>query len=140
MSENETFKRGVAHFNAREFFEAHEAWEELWLPADEPEKTFLQGMIQIAAAFHHYQRRNPRGTKSLLSAGLGRLESCPKEFRSMDMARLRNEAGVWLDALAESEGIKPSKLPRIHAARRPWIEAPKKKKRRMRSPAASKNR
>ena len=36
------FARGIAHFNAQEFFEAHEVWEELWLVAREPEKTFCR--------------------------------------------------------------------------------------------------
>jgi hypothetical protein len=26
----------------------------VWLVAEEPEKTFLQGLIQVAAAFHHF--------------------------------------------------------------------------------------
>ena len=69
MKESEKFGRGLAHFNAREFFEAHEAWEELWLVEAEPEKTFLQGLIQLAAAFHHYGRGNLRGARSLLAAG-----------------------------------------------------------------------
>src|SRR5690348_17536429 len=59
--------RGIAHFNAREFFEAHEVWEERWLVAREPDKTFLQGLIQVAAACHHHARENARGAKSLLA-------------------------------------------------------------------------
>ena len=55
---DEKFQRGILHFNAQEFFEAHEVWEEVWLVEAEPEKTFLQGIIQIAAAFHHYLREN----------------------------------------------------------------------------------
>lgn len=45
------FEVGLAHFNAEKFFEAHEFWEEIWLVESEPEKTFLQGLIQVAAAF-----------------------------------------------------------------------------------------
>jgi len=61
---DEKFQRGILHFNAQEFFEAHEVWEEVWLVEAEPEKTFLQGIIQIAAAFHHYLRENPDGAVS----------------------------------------------------------------------------
>ena len=70
----EKFRRGVVQFNTRLFFEAHETWEEIWLASPEPEKTFLQGIIQIAAAFHHYGRGNTRGARTLLEAGLRRLE------------------------------------------------------------------
>ena len=77
MKESEQFRRGIALFNARKFFEAHEAWEELWLVEPEPEKTFLQGLIQLAAAFHHHGRGNSRGTQSLLAAGLAKLRRFP---------------------------------------------------------------
>ena len=42
------FDRGVAHFNARRFYEAHEDWEELWHEAEGDEKRWLQGLIQIS--------------------------------------------------------------------------------------------
>ncbi len=64
MNKDEKFQRGISHFNAGEFFEAHEVWEEIWLEEVEPEKTFLQGIIQIAAAFHHYCRENTDGTEN----------------------------------------------------------------------------
>ena len=44
---------GLRCFHSGAFFEAHEHWESVWLAAQEPEKTFLQGLIQIAAAFYH---------------------------------------------------------------------------------------
>jgi uncharacterized protein len=43
---------GLRWYDAGEFFAAHEAWESRWLESKEPEKTFLQGLIQVAAAFH----------------------------------------------------------------------------------------
>ena len=36
------FRDGVAHFNAAEFWEAHESWEMLWLAARSDVKQFLQ--------------------------------------------------------------------------------------------------
>jgi Domain of unknown function (DUF309) len=47
---------GLRLYHAGEFFAAHEAWEGVWLRAQEPEKKFLQGLIQVTAAFHHLQR------------------------------------------------------------------------------------
>src|SRR5690348_11981481 len=41
---------GLRCFHSGAFFEAHEHWESVWLAAQEPEKTFLQGLIQVAAA------------------------------------------------------------------------------------------
>ena len=39
------------------FSQRTEAWEGVWLRAQrEPDKTFLQGSIQVTAAFYHLQR------------------------------------------------------------------------------------
>jgi predicted metal-dependent hydrolase len=61
---------GLRLYNAGEFFNAHEEWESVWLTASEPEKTFLQGLIQVTAAFHHLQRDNRLGAALLLQAAL----------------------------------------------------------------------
>ncbi len=87
------FRRGIEQFNAGHFFEAHETWEEVWLHSPEPDKTFLQGIIQIAAAFHHRSRGNDRGTPTLLQAGLKRLARfppCTEESRWARCARRRS--------------------------------------------------
>ena len=64
---------GLRWYDAGEFFAAHEAWESVWLKRREPMKTFLQGLIQVAAAFHHLEDHNPLGTALLLQAALRRL-------------------------------------------------------------------
>jgi len=126
MSDNEKFERGVAEFNARRFFEAHEVWEELWLAAAEPEKTFLQGLIQLAAAFHHQARGNARGAQSLLAAGIAKLARCPDDFRGVAIAGLRKEAERWAEILRGNKGPESPGVPRIHTAR---AKAARKKKR-----------
>ena len=104
--------RGLRCYCNQEFFDAHEHWEEVWLKCDEPEKTFLQGLIQITAAFHHLQRGNPTGTSSLLRAALRRLESFPAEYSGVAVEELRTSIRRWLDALsAESE---PPQIPFPH--------------------------
>jgi len=106
------FELGVAHFNAREFFTAHEVWEEIWLGAAAPEKALLQGLIQIAAAFHHYGLGNLRGAKSLAAAGIGKLDACPHGYRGIDIPRLVAETKAWIEALTKPAGeLRP--LPRI---------------------------
>ena len=52
---------GLRCFHSGAFFEAHEHWESVWLASQEPEKTFLQGLIQVAAAFHRFSAVTARG-------------------------------------------------------------------------------
>ena len=45
-------ENGAALYARGEYFEAHEAWEELWLSLDGEPRLFVQGLIQVAAACH----------------------------------------------------------------------------------------
>src|SRR5271165_4916491 len=116
--DQEKFRRGVEQFNTRHFFEAHETWEEIWLASPEPERTFLQGIIQIAAAFHHYTRGNTQGARNLLKAGLGRLERFPAIHNQLALAALRAEARTWADMLTRGHDPGLARLPKITYARK----------------------
>jgi hypothetical protein len=94
---------GLRCYRDREFFAAHEHWESVWLRCDQPEKTFLQALIQMTAAFHHLQRSNPAGTASLLQAALRRLDPYPDTFAEVEVAVLRTEIAAWLNALAQPD-------------------------------------
>lgn len=100
---------GLRCYRKEEFFLAHEHWEGVWLSCQEPDRTFLQALIQITAAFHHLQRNNPAGTASLLRAALRRLDSFSPEFGGVAVEPLRESVRMWLVALdAEST---PPQLP-----------------------------
>jgi len=92
---------GLKRYRAGEFFAAHEHWESVWLRLDEPEKSFLQALIQVTAAFHHYYAGNLVGAASLLRRTLRRLEVCPEEFGGVAVGPLREEVRVWLKALED---------------------------------------
>lgn len=91
---------GLRCYRNEEFFLAHEHWEGIWLNCEEPEKTFLQALIQITAAFHHMQRGNRVGTASLLRAALRRLDSYPSQYGGLAVEALRESVRTCLEALA----------------------------------------
>ncbi len=105
------FQQGLEAFNSAQFFEAHEHWEEVWLETPSPDKTFLQGLIQVAAAFHHYKRVNRRGTQTLLEAGLIKLEAFPSVHWGLEIAPLRESIRRWLAALATGDDPDPDSIP-----------------------------
>jgi predicted metal-dependent hydrolase len=104
---------GVCCYRNEEFWVAHEHWECVWLRLEEPEKSFLQALIQITAAFHHLQTGNTRGAISLLRRALRRLEPYAGLFEGVDLTRLRKEAGEWLQALESGTGSRPANVPQI---------------------------
>lgn len=107
--ESAELAEGLACYRGCEFFEAHEYWEAVWLRLAEPEKTFLQALIQITAAFHHLQRNNRIGTRSLLTRALRRLDVYPAEYGGVAVDTLRQSVRSWLSAL--DHDASPSSLP-----------------------------
>jgi len=113
---SDTFARGIEQFNRRQFFESHESWEEVWLTAPEPDRTFLQGIIQVAAAFHHYTRGNRPGAESLMRAGLNRLEKFPEGYRRLRLESFRVAVREWLAMLGRGQSPNAGMLPRIEVS------------------------
>ena len=104
---------GLRLYNAGEYFTAHEAWESVWLASPEPEKTFLQGLIQVTAAFEHQRRNNPLGTTRLLTNALRRLDPLPSAFGGLDLATLRADIHACLAALSADPATTQLAPPRI---------------------------
>src|SRR5258706_13152432 len=85
MSLNKTeINRGVSLFNRAHFFDAHEVLEDVWrsVPRDGPLdrhyrpscghlRLHLQGMVQLAVAFHHASTGNLVGARSVLKRARG---------------------------------------------------------------------
>jgi len=65
--------RGIDEFNRREYFAAHDTLEILWREDDSPLRSLYQGIIQIAAAFIHVERKNQQGALALLDRGIQNL-------------------------------------------------------------------
>lgn len=104
---------GLKLYEAGEFFTAHEAWESVWLRSPEPEKTFLQGLIQVTAAFHHVQRKNHLGALLLLQAALGRIERYPADFGGISVSLLCHDIREQVRILEAGESAPSLVSPRI---------------------------
>ena|SRR5437588_10564454 len=108
------FLEGVAHFNAHEFWEAHESWETIWLVAESDIEQFLQGMIQLAAAYHHVKRGTHRGAVRLFEAALRRLEPFPRRFSGIDRSAAEETARRHRQRIVSSgEKVPPAEFPEL---------------------------
>ena len=100
----EALARGVEHFNAGHYFQAHEAWEEGWHPAPEPERDFWQGLTQVAVGLTHRQRGNAHGAATLLRRGSKRLSRYGETYRRVPVRRIAAFAASAADRV-EREGV-----------------------------------
>ena len=104
---------GVDQFNAHDFWHAHESWEALWLASRDPEKRFLQGLIQLAAAYHHVKRGTLRGAVRLFDAALTKLGPFPDDYLGVDRAEAVAASIVHRDRIARGDGIDASEYPKL---------------------------
>ncbi|HEX8924503.1 MAG TPA: DUF309 domain-containing protein [Terriglobales bacterium] len=99
---NGALAKGLRCYEQQEFFAAHEHWESVWLTCEQPQKSFLQALIQLTSAFHHQQKENLTGTRSLLKRASQKLNTFPTCFEQIDVAELRSGVANWLRALEAS--------------------------------------
>jgi hypothetical protein len=104
---------GIELFNAHSFWHAHEAWERLWLVANGDEKRFLQGLIQLAAAYHHVQRGTFRGGVRLFDSALSKLAPYPVHFLEIDRADVVACAALHREKIARGEHIDEKDFPKF---------------------------
>lgn len=90
------FDRAVRHWNAGAFFEAHEDWETLWHEAEGPRREWLQGLIQLAAAFVHVGRDNAGGVVKLLRSAAGKAGRYGGDTAGIDFVAFWAEMAPWL--------------------------------------------
>ena len=115
--------RGAELFNRGLYWEAHEAWEELWLELEDEPKLFVQGLIQLAAAYHKATvQMQPRGCVKLHRSALEKLAPAPRDFMGVQTEpllvaarRTLAEAERWL--AGDVPAIDRALIPRIRLAR-----------------------
>ncbi|NMG09535.1 DUF309 domain-containing protein [Brasilonema sp. UFV-L1] len=104
------FWQGVEQFNAGQYYACHDTLESLWIEATEPEKTFYQGILQIAVALYHLNNKNLRGAMILLGEGSNRLRRYPSEYGGIDVDELLIQSAALLKALQQTEPEKIAAL------------------------------
>ena len=110
--------QGAAEWEAGQFFDAHETWEEIWQEERRSIRSFWQGLILLAAGLHHWRGKgNPKGLQIKLASGVERLAPYAPGYAGVDVgaviadaARLQREAvGLSAEQLiaVPDEGFPP---------------------------------
>jgi len=94
-------QEGLEAFNEERFFESHDLLEDLWMDVRGRERTFFQGLIQLAIGYYHLSTGNPTGARNLLERGLKKLESWEPEYRGVDLRVVNDEVRKTVTRLEE---------------------------------------
>ena len=102
---------GVRRFNAGEFFEAHEAFEDCLDEVEDDDRwTLLLGLIQVAVGYHKHVSGHP-GAARMLGLGAEKLAPLADVAWGVRVETLRRRVATDLSALDRGDEIAPA--PRI---------------------------
>ena len=62
-------------FNNQKWYEAHDAFEDIWNTLDGDERQIIQGILQVSVSQFHLNKGNLNGATILLGEGLGRIKT-----------------------------------------------------------------
>tara|TARA_B100000700_G_scaffold289428_1_gene346721 strand:+ start:137 stop:499 length:363 start_codon:yes stop_codon:yes gene_type:complete len=99
MIEEKLFLKGIASFNKKQFYDAHEHWEEIWSEITIPDDLFFQGLIQMSVAYFHITNHNLKGAKSLFTKSINKLEQYTPFHRGLDIQLILLKIKKSLDIL-----------------------------------------
>lgn len=101
-------REGIRLFNDARFFECHEVLEGLYQEAEETDKPFIEGLIQLAAAFRLFcDFGEVKGPVRMIYQALIRLENYQPVFLQIRVNELFQASEAWAKA-AEAAGAQPS--------------------------------
>ena len=91
-------------FNQQLFFEAHEVLEELWLAQrGQPPDLFYKGLIQLAGAFVHVQKKRRQPAIALLKLAQTNLAQYPALYQSLDLSAVLKIILDWRAGLERND-------------------------------------
>ena len=69
------FLEALNLFNKQKWYEAHDAFEDIWNTLDGDERQIIQGILQVSVSQFHLSKGNLNGATILLGEGLGRIKN-----------------------------------------------------------------
>lgn len=104
---------GIALFNQKEFWKAHEALEEAWKLEPGPVRHLYRGILQVGVAYFHIQHNNYTGGMKMHARSHRWLDPFPDFCRGIHIAQLRVDFEC---VITEAKRLGPDQLERFDPA------------------------
>jgi len=115
-------REGIRLFNEQQFFECHEILEPYFQETEAPNKPFLEGLIQLAAAFRLYREFGEiKGPVRMVHQALVRFENYQPSFLEICVNELSQAAEAWAKAAENAADRVSSALPKIKLQKRTFF-------------------
>ena len=98
-------------FNNHQWYEAHDAFEEIWYSVGGDERQVIQGILQVSVSQFHLSKGNLNGATILLGEGLGRIKNRVSEDIEIDLLLLCSCLESLLNKLHSNIPLNQSDIP-----------------------------
>ena len=83
---------GIQLFNNTDFFAAHDFFEEKWIEAEQKDRLFFQGMVQISVANYHLVHDNLNGAQSQYRKSTEKLKNYLPYYYGVNVKKLLDDS------------------------------------------------
>ena len=98
-------------FNNHKWYDAHDAFEEIWHSVDGDERQVIQGILQVSVSQFHLGKGNLNGATILLGEGLGRIKTRTNINLGIDLEAFCRCLEELLRKLQYKEGLNENDKP-----------------------------
>ena len=107
FKKEDLFIKGLVEYNNKNFYDAHEFWEELWSDYKLEEPNLIQGLIQVAVGYYHLTNLNKKGAIGLFTKSLKKLSPyLDSKLLPIDISIITIDAKKTLNWLELNDDLK----------------------------------
>ena len=109
----DSLQEAINLFNSQKWYEAHDAFEDIWNDLVGDERQIVQGILQVSVSQFHLSKGNINGAMILLGEGLGRIKNRFSIDLGIDLLLFCKKAESLLNKLHTNIPIEETDIPFI---------------------------
>ena len=114
----QSLKEAIDLFNNQKWYEAHDAFEDIWNDLVGDERQIVQGILQVSVSQFHLNKGNLNGAMILLGEGLGRIKNRVADDLEIDLILFCRSLESLLSKLHTKTPLSQSDVPFLKKIKR----------------------
>ena len=114
----DSLEEAIDLFNNQKWYEAHDAFEDIWNDLVGDERQIVQGILQVSVSQFHLNKGNLNGAMILLGEGLGRIKNKVSEDLEIDLVLFCRSLESLLNKLHTKSSLNQSDVPFLKKIKR----------------------
>tara|TARA_Y100000589_G_scaffold230621_1_gene218034 strand:+ start:107 stop:481 length:375 start_codon:yes stop_codon:yes gene_type:complete len=106
-----SLQEAIDLFNNQKWYEAHDAFEDIWNDLVGDERQIVQGILQVSVSQFHLNKGNLNGAMILLGEGLGRIRNRVSDDLGIDLILFCSNLESLLNKLHSNIPLSQNDIP-----------------------------